>query len=305
MNITPANLQGIYIGYNLRYQAAFGAAQPFYAKIATTVPSTTKSNTYAWMDKIPKMRKWVGDRVIQNLTARSYTLDNEKFELTLAISADDIEDDNIGVYQPTVDMMGQSAATYPDDLVAVLMKNGQANVGYDGQFFFDTDHPVNLDDSGAGTQSNFLTGTPLNPANFAAARAQMMSWVGADGKNLGAKPTVLAVPPLLENTARVIVEAENISIAGGGSQTNVYKGAAEVVVIPDLAGGVADTEWYLLDAGKPIRPFVFQNRKSPVFTMHTDPKDPSVLQRDEFIYEAKARGAAGYSLWFLALKARA
>jgi phage major head subunit gpT-like protein len=289
----------------LRFQAAFGAAMPFYMKIATVVPSTTKSNTYAWMDKIPKMRKWVGDRVIQNLAARAYTLENEKFELTLGISADDIEDDQIGVYQPSVDMMGQSAATYPDDLMAVLMKNGQVNVAHDGQFFFDTDHPINLDDASAGTQSNFLTGLALNPANFASARAQMMSWVGADSKNLGAKPTILAVPPLLENMARVIAEAENISVAGGSTQTNVYKGAVEVVVIGDLAGGVADTEWYLLDTSKPIRPFVFQNRKSPVFTMHTDPKDPSVLQRDEFIYEAKARGAAGYSLWFLALKARA
>jgi phage major head subunit gpT-like protein len=304
MNITAENLRGIFTAYNLRFQAAFGAAPSFYQELATIVPSTSRSNTYAWMDKLPRMRKWLGDRVVNNLKARGYVIENEKFEMTEAISRDDIEDDQIGVFNAFVDFMSQAAASYPDDLLATLMQNGQTNIAHDGQFFFDIDHPINLDDTGAGVQSNYFTGTPLTQGNFANVRAQMMSWKGSDLQPLGAKPSVLVVPPLLENTARTIVEAELIN-KGGVQESNVYKGVAKVLVLPQLAGGVGDTEWYLLDNTKPIRPFVFQNRRSPEFVMRNDPQDPSVFDRDEFKYGVSARGAAGYALWFLAAKARA
>lgn len=304
MNITPEALRGIYIGYNLRFQAALGRPAPFYKEICTVVPSSTRGNTYAWMDRLPKMREWLGDRVINNVTARSYTIQNKKFELTDALSADDINDDQIGVYNANIDMMGESAATYPDDLLAELMVSGQANIAHDGQFFFDVDHPVNQDDPNSPVQSNFFTGTPLTQASFASVRAQMMSWKGSDGKVLSVNPTVLVVPPMLENTARTILEAELISRLGV-QESNVYKGVAKVLVLPQLAGGVQDTEWYLLDTSKAIRPFVFQNREDPKFTMRTQDTDAGVFERDEYTYGVKARGNAGYGLWFLAAKARA
>jgi phage major head subunit gpT-like protein len=305
MNITANALNGIYTAYYLRYQTAFGAAKPFYIRIATLAPSTSRSNTYGWMDRIPKMREWVGDRVVQNASARAYVIVNKPFELTLELDRDDIEDDQVGLYTPTVDMIGEQAALYPDDLVADLMRKGDTTTAHDDQYFFDTDHPINPDDAASGVQSNLFTGRALNQANFAQVRAAMMSWKGADGRVLNVMPDLLVVPPALENIARTILEAELIN-RGGVQETNVYKGVAEVLVVPQLAdGGVGDTEWYLLDTTKPIKPFVFQNRKSPRFQTFFDDKDENVFMRRKYKYGVDARGNAGYGLWFLAAKARA
>lgn len=304
MNINTANLQGIYTSYSLIFQEAFGSTPTFYKEIATVVPSTGRSNTYGWMDKLPRLREWLGERVINNVKARGYVLPNRKFELTEGLSCDDIADDQLGIFRPILEYMAQSASSHPDDLIAELLRDGQNKIAHDNQFFFDTDHPTNQDDPSSPTYSNYFTGTALNQANFAAIRAQMMSYKGSDGKSLKVRPNILAVPPLLENMAKTIVEAELIN-KGGVQESNVYKGVAKVLVLDDLAGGVGDTEWYLFDTTKPIRPFVYQERLAPEFTMRFDPTDPSVFDNDEFLYGIKTRGNAGYSLPFLAAKARA
>src|SRR5690606_27387688 len=60
---------------------------------------------------------------------------------------DDIRDDNLGIYRPLFEEMGMSTAAHPDRLVFELLKNGFTELCYDGQPFFDTDHPV-LDEDG-------------------------------------------------------------------------------------------------------------------------------------------------------------
>jgi phage major head subunit gpT-like protein len=55
--------------------------------------------------------------------------------------------------------MGRAAAAHPDELVFSLLKDGFSTNCYDGQYFFDTDHPV-LDAAGAETSvSNVQAGT--------------------------------------------------------------------------------------------------------------------------------------------------
>jgi phage major head subunit gpT-like protein len=61
---------------------------------------------------------------------------------TVAVSREDIEDDRIGVFKPAFAEMGGMARRHPDELVFSLLKNGFSSPCYDGQFFFDTDHPV-------------------------------------------------------------------------------------------------------------------------------------------------------------------
>jgi phage major head subunit gpT-like protein len=51
--------------------------------------------------------------------------------------------------------LGQSAGEHPDELVFGLLKAGASTLCYDGQNFFDTDHPV-LDENGVvQSQSNW------------------------------------------------------------------------------------------------------------------------------------------------------
>ena len=86
-------------------------------------------------------------------------------------------------------------------------------------------------------------------------------------------------------------------------QSNTLKGSADILVVPQLANEA--TAWYLLVTKLPIKPFVFQRRKSPTFVQYTDPSSPDVFKRRKYVYGTDARGAAGYTLPFLAYRALA
>jgi phage major head subunit gpT-like protein len=154
MQITPANLAKLQTSFNALYNEGIGQVANTWNMVAYEVPSSTKTNTYGWMNDLPAMRKWVGDRVVNNLSARSYEIPNESFELTVGVDRDDIEDDNLGVYNMRFVHMGNSVASHPDELVWGLMKKGDTTTCYDGQYFFDTDHPVMGEDGVLGTVSN-------------------------------------------------------------------------------------------------------------------------------------------------------
>jgi len=145
--VNRANLTNLFTGYKATFQNALGEATPQYQQVAMVVPSTTKSEQYGWMGKVPNVREWLGDRVVQNVISHDYTIKNKDFELTVGVDRNDIEDDNYGVYSPLFSEMGRSIAAHPDQLVWDLLKLGFASTCYDGQYFFDIDHPV-LDANG-------------------------------------------------------------------------------------------------------------------------------------------------------------
>ncbi|MFP4899594.1 Mu-like prophage major head subunit gpT family protein, partial [Paraburkholderia sp. BR14261] len=78
---------------------------------------------------------------------------------------------------------------------------------------------------------------------------------------------------------------------------NPYKGTATVVCDARLT---SDTAWFLLDTTKPVRPFIYQERKAPVFVQQTDPEAEDVFMRKKFKFGAEARAAGGYGFWQLA-----
>jgi len=305
MQVTPQSLNIIFTTLNTLYQQGYTAAVPFYDRIATTVPSSSRDQTYAWMTKLPAMREWIGERVLNNLAARSYNIVNKDFELTLSISRNDIEDEQLGLYNLTFSLMGEQVKMHPDNLVFQLLQAGQTTLCYDGQNFFDVAHPIiKADGSGTVTQSNVFATTPLNPNNYAAVRTTMMSWIGEDGNPLAIIPNLLIVPPQLEQMGRQILNAEYIAQAiganAGAAITNVYQNSAELVVVPQLAN--RPLEWYLVAANRAIKPIIFQQRQAPRFVYKNSETDENVFFRKEFIYGVDTRDNVGFSLWFLAAK---
>jgi len=149
--ITPALLQSLFTGFKKNFEDAKSEAPAQYTKIATVIKSTTKSNTYGWLGKFPNLRKWVGDRVIESMKAHGYQIVNEDFEATVGVDRNDIEDDELGIYAPMFAEMGRSAGIHPDELCFGLLGAGFTTPCYDGQYFFDTDHPVYPKADGTGT----------------------------------------------------------------------------------------------------------------------------------------------------------
>ncbi|MDP2548081.1 Mu-like prophage major head subunit gpT family protein [Oceanobacter sp. 4_MG-2023] len=152
--ITTTLLNSLRTAFRSDFQNALQTVDPQYTQVATLVPSTTKSNTYGWLGAMPGFREWVGDRVMNSITEHGYSITNKTFESSIAVNRDDIEDDNLGIYKPMVQELAREGMEFPDELVFALLTNGWAATCYDGQYFFDTDHPVNDSHDGTGTDAS-------------------------------------------------------------------------------------------------------------------------------------------------------
>lgn len=151
MIVNRANLLTLGVGFNTAFNQGLAlVADSQYGRVATTVPSTTGENEYAWLGKVPNVREWLGDRVVQNISSSGYRVRNKDFELTIGVDRNDIEDDNIGVYAPLFQEMGASTGAAYEQSVWALLKAGFTTECYDKQYYFDTDHPV-LDANGKET----------------------------------------------------------------------------------------------------------------------------------------------------------
>jgi phage major head subunit gpT-like protein len=300
MLVNKATISSVFKSLSTAFNKAFAIPEvkPKWQKIATLIVSNTSENNYAWLGSFPRMREWIGDKVIKSLEAFSYSVKNRDFEGTVAVKRNDIEDDNLGAYSIQAQDIGDSAAIWPDDLMAELLNNGaSATKGkcYDGKAFFATNHPGVDEKEKATTYSNkgdeVLSAASLADAmaGFGAVRTKMAATRDDKGKLLKIRPTVLVVPPALEDTAKLLMTAGKL-----GDDTNPYKGACEVEVWPELEDA---STWYLMDCSRRLKPLIFQQRKKPVFVKQTDDESDNVFQRAEFNFGVEARGAGGYGLW--------
>lgn len=281
MVVNQQALVTLNVGFSAVYNKAFKAVTPQYQRIATVVPSNTGEQKYAWIGHFPTMREWIGERTIQNLAAYDYSIKNKDFEMTVGVKRTDLEDDQYGVYAPMMAAMGSLAAKHPDKLVFGAVANGFTDLCYDGKPFFSDGH-VNggYAYSNAGTEK-------LSADSYQAARSQMMNILSDNGTPLGIIPDLLAVPPALEHTARLILKADQIN-----GTTNVMKDTAEIMVCPELAA--KPTAWFLFATSMSLKPFVYQERKKYQFTSLVKPEDPNVFMKGEFLYGADGRSNVGY-----------
>jgi len=154
MIINQAVLQGIYTSFSTIFKQAFAGASSMWEQVAMRAPSAGRSVDYKWLGDFPMMREWLGERVIKDLSGFNYEVVNKDFESTVEVDRNDIEDDQVGVYTPMVQGLGAAAKQHRDILVFGLLKDGFTTACYDGQYFFDTDHPVGGDsvsNSGGGS----------------------------------------------------------------------------------------------------------------------------------------------------------
>ena len=221
MIINQSNLSTLFKSFLASFKRGMMSRQDEqeWQRIATLAPSNTKTNEYGWLGQFPSLRKWVGERQVKNLEQHGYSIKNEKYEATVGVDRDDVEDDNLGVYTPVFQEMGVSAGLWPNEVVYALIALGETELCYDKKPFFATDHPEN------GTTASNLLGS----------------------------------------------------------------------------GGTAP--WYLLDTSRALKPFIFQRRAAPeIVNKNNVQRDDHVFFHDEFLYGARARGAAGFGFWQMALK---
>ena len=147
--ITNSLLEALRTGFKTDFKRGIGKVDPSWKKFATKVNSTTLIETYGWLGDFPRFRKWVGAKVIKRMAEKAYQLINDDFEVTRGIPKKQIQDDNLGLWAVQVEGWGEESAALPDRLCYDALAAGHLNECYDGQNFFDTDHPM-----GGGIASN-------------------------------------------------------------------------------------------------------------------------------------------------------
>ncbi|TBU75202.1 Mu-like prophage major head subunit gpT family protein [Phytopseudomonas daroniae] len=158
MIINQQNLRALFTGYKASFQSAFAGITPDFNQFTLTVPSTNSVEQYGWLGNSTAFREWLGDRVIQNLGLHDYSIKNKSFENTVGVPRESIEDDSYGLFTPLMGQLGQDSAEHPGTLIYQLLASGFTGIGYDGQNFFDTDHPVTNAAGAEGSVSNFQGG---------------------------------------------------------------------------------------------------------------------------------------------------
>lgn len=296
MVVNRESLNSVFTGLKTVFNNALKAVTGNWQLTAMEVPSDAAGEDYAFLGRFPKLRKWIGSKVVKNIAAGKYYKANEDWETTISVKRNDINDDRLGIYRTQAMQAGESAAELHDIIVDDLKNNAFTQTCFDGQYFYDVDHPV-----GKNSVSNKLTNA-LSAANlvgaqgsYGAARAMIMSFKDEEGMPLRLIPDTLEVGPGLEAVAKLLLEADKLQ----DDTPNPYKGTAKLLINP---GMTSTTQWMLhVTAKQSIKPFIVQMRQAPVFVSQTSSENDDVFDKGEYKYGAEARATGLYGYWQLSV----
>lgn len=112
--------------------------------------SDQDSEEYVWLGQSPAMREFVGGRNAKGFRENGLTIKNKHFEATVQILVKWLRRDKTGQARLRIRELATRANSHWASLLSALIIAAEAQVCYDGQYFFDTDHS----EGESGTQSN-------------------------------------------------------------------------------------------------------------------------------------------------------
>lgn len=301
MALETAKAQVILRTLTAKFDNKLMAAKPFWPTLCLDATSDGYDEQYGFLGGMPGMREFLGSRIFKEFRAANYTIVNKLWENSALLEKTRMDDDRWGIYVPVMEQLAIEAGYHPDELLFEnLIVNGDSTVGWDGQYFFDTDHAW----GDSGSQSNDLTydatsHTAVTSTEFKAAflqaRQAMMNFRNDQGKLLnrpiveGLTGLVAVVPTELEQAAREAFAATII-----GNTTNVVYDVPRIVVSPHLTSAV---EWYLFKTDLPLKPFIMQKREP----LSRQMKGLTDLEEKDVKFMTQARYNLGYGAWWTAV----
>lgn len=290
----------LFQGLNLNFQKGFSEVQPvFTADMYEKTGSSSRENIYPALAQMPGFREWLPgqSREMRDVEMLDFKVPNRKFEATVRIYSDDIDDIQTGSYGLTAKMLGAETALEPDRLFAEMIEKGFTTVKtFDNVAWFSNSHSYGL-----STIDN-LTTALLSESAYAAAVAAMRSFKYQADKLSTARPLnpimklVLVVPPALEWTALKITDRERDTYGATSVIQNVG-GTVKTLVVPWLT---SSTKWYLFNIGNTLKPMIYQEREKFVLRRKDQSNSDDSFNNDDIIFGGKWRGATAPTLPWLA-----
>lgn len=279
------------------FEEAFEAQSGVWNELATLVPSEGPIEEYGWLSELPLMREFTDERVIKSLGEYGYTLRNRKFEATIAVAREVLEDDRAGQVAMRIRSMAEAASAHYDQLLFALIAGADTALGYDGKPFYCDDHAGGKEGELISNRSEL----PLTSQNLEFVLTAMARIPLPNGEPMRVTPTHLLVGPELRFAAKRLLGAAFVPGSGGAQVANPLQNELKLIVSPRLT---EPSEWHVLDCSSAVKPFLIQQRIAPEFTAldGSDGEGESSFLRDEFLYGVRSRDNAGLGLWQYAYK---
>jgi len=304
VHIQNAAAQQVFQEFNTTLMTAFGDTPSVWTEYGIEVPSSSLKTLHAWLVDQEQVTEWKGSRILADMGTLVWEVINRDWQIGWKFHERQIRDDLKGLTQLAImkaRSYGQKWKNHEDKLCADTVQAGVSKECYDGQYFFDTDHPVDVYGITSGTFANLFTGRGLTLANFDFGLQQLKQmklpdgspWVGPGSKIKLLHETTnnLRAQQLCKEAWFSPSAAFGLSGTSGAS-TNPFVGQAENIEnqwMNDEPG-----VWYLAAEVYGIKPIMFQRRQD-VETDEQGPGSAIYFEKKEYHIGQDARYEASYT----------
>ena len=275
------------------------ARSAWWTRLAMHFTSNQESETYRWLGMVPQVRQWVGGRQVRPLRSSGLTIVNKTWEATVRVDADEQRRDKTGQVLVRINELARRVATHPNKLLTTLVSTGETSAGYDGQYFFDTEHS----EGDSGAQSNVVTcdvSTPAAPTDeemyeaIVRGIAQIMAVRDDQGEPMNdAAREFLVMVPLSFLSATLVALASQTANAVANPLAGGDPFRVTWVANPRLTW---TDRFAIFRTDGSTRPFIFQE-ELPVQIQVLAEGSELEVNENQHQYGVKAIHEAGYGFW--------
>lgn len=311
---TNASIDALTYTFDGILQKTFTNANPVWPNLASKATGNGSFVRIPYLDTIPGMREFLGDRMYTDLSAKMSDIYFREFQGGVSVKQTEFDDmaNTVGVYGPAFSALAVNATWHPDVLLWETIMKGfsyrSTTENPDGKAFFATDHPWQ-----GSTVSNYNAALPwtADGSAFNTARQQLRNIIAYRGQDpntadINAIQNVympfgefdsleleVLCPPSIEYSVKKVLANEKNDFGAD----NVYYNDASYRVSSLLPSNT----WILYVKNLPIKPWVVGIREEPKLQSFTAPNDYNVQQQKLYKWSIDYRAAAGYGLWQLAV----
>lgn len=284
--------------------------------------STQETETYKWLGNVPKFREWIGGRQAGKPKVESYSIRNKLWEQTLEFGIDDLRRDKTGQIMVRIGELAQAGAAFWEDLLTTLINNGNTSgyTAYDGELFFDSDHPVKESTPDSTTAKNLVTNSEVAALNIGTATAptpdeaakviqgivgHFHTFTNDQGHLLNANARqfliMVATADLWGPFATAV--SQQFLTSGASNPVTGLKSMGygfNVVLNPNLTS--ATDQVYMFRTDGKLKSFILQEETAPRVTVIGAGSEEEFKNR-RHLFGTERLGNAGYGLWQYAIKA--
>lgn len=240
--------------FNDRYIAGAGAGAPaaWAMQFGDEIPTSAPIVTFPVSALGLKYQQSQGENRAKTLEEKSFDVKSQEYDEGIEAKLLDLFNNTFAYrkWQSGPSRLLLEEQNHVLRNVATLLEAGASTVCWDGEFFFDTDHPCNFADSSKGTFSNYQA-TPKDVVSLSNLEAEcvlfMQNALDEQGEKVDSKPDTIFVPTAKFMSLSNLL-GQNFVPNGAGTATMnnpFYGGVFNVVHVPQLAD--AD-DWMLFDS---------------------------------------------------------